>query len=188
VEGAKRGDFATLWVGTLCDGNDELRGGCGETLLTWPEDDGRQGVWPCGESGRDGAAWGLLGRRVAPRGRAAVFPPLFFSQLRIGRTALRFGDADAVGFTMRLIVGIACLLLGMGMLSCRLDGLTSSEAAERPTTEPHAAEWVRTVDGWERVDSWYLGEVMPPRLHPLVVAAGQGLLSLLGLALCQRER
>jgi hypothetical protein len=48
--------------------------------------------------------------------------------------------------------------------------------------------WVRTVDGWERLDSWHECKVAPPQLHPLVVAAGQGLVSLLGLAACPRGR
>jgi hypothetical protein len=49
------------------------------------------------------------------------------------------------------------------------------------------SRWVRTVDGWERPDSWYLEAVRPPKLHPLVVAAGQGLVSLLGLVAFGRQ-
>lgn len=93
---------------------------------------------------------------------------------------------------MRLIFGIICLLFGMGMLSCQMEGPAQTEA-HKPTSRRAATSsapniaWVRTVDGWERADSWNVGEVVPPRLHPLVVAAGQGLLSLLGLVACQRD-
>jgi hypothetical protein len=82
---------------------------------------------------------------------------------------------------MRLILGIACLLLGLGMLSCGVGDA-------KPQAANPAGGWVRTVDGWERAGGWQVGDVRPPRLHPLVVAAGQGLVSLLGLAACQRER
>lgn len=83
---------------------------------------------------------------------------------------------------MRAIVGISLLLLAMGMLLCRAEGL-----AARGPREPVAGQWVRTVDGWERTDTWSVAAVPPGRLHPLVVAAGQGLASLLALAACQRE-
>ena len=91
---------------------------------------------------------------------------------------------------MRLIVGIVCLLLGAGMLSCQVGPVVTGPvvANTQAGSARDAAGWVRTVDGWERVDSWYVSEVRPPRLHPLVVAAGQGLVSLLGLAACQRGR
>jgi hypothetical protein len=89
---------------------------------------------------------------------------------------------------MRLIIGIACLLLGLGMLSCRV-GPAMPPGDAKTHAEGRALEWVRTVDGWERAGSWYVSEVRRPQLHPLVVAAGQGLVSLLGLAACSgRER
>jgi hypothetical protein len=85
---------------------------------------------------------------------------------------------------VRLIFGITLLLLGLGMLSCRM-----GTAVPEPELNAHVRTltWVRTVDGWERPESWRIQNVGPPRLHPLVVAAGQGLASLLGLAACQRE-
>ena len=97
---------------------------------------------------------------------------------------------------MRLILGIVCLLLGVGILSCQVGPVvtgpgsakTQAVGEQQAVVRTHAGGWVRTVDGWERVESWYVGEVRPPGLHPLVVAAGQGLVSLLGLAACQRER
>lgn len=91
---------------------------------------------------------------------------------------------------MRLIVGIACLLLGLGTLSCQMGPAVprTTIATTRAGDATPATGWVRTVDGWERVNSWYVGEVRPPQLHPLVVAAGQALVSLLGLAACQRGR
>ncbi len=78
---------------------------------------------------------------------------------------------------MRLIVGIALLLLGVGTWSCRVEGLSAE-----PPRPAAAVDWVRTVDGWERPTAWQPSEVPPPRLHPLVVAFGQGLLSILALA------
>lgn len=80
--------------------------------------------------------------------------------------------------SVRLVIGIVLLLTGVGMWSCQVDTSTGdTQAAAR------AAPWVRTVDGWERAGSW-LAEApsSPPRLHPLVVASGQLLLSLLALA------
>ena len=76
-------------------------------------------------------------------------------------------------------------MMGAGMLSCRVDGPLATSPAGR---SGHSPGWVRTVDGWERVDTWHLHSAGPPPLHPLVVAAGQGLVSLLGLAACGRER
>lgn len=84
---------------------------------------------------------------------------------------------------MRLIVGIMLLLVGAGTLSCRLDGL----AVDLPT-KGYEVEWVRTVHGWERTDAWFTPEVSPLRLHPLVVATGQALLSVLALAAYATEQ
>ena len=78
---------------------------------------------------------------------------------------------------MRQIVGIALLVFGVGMLLCQWEGL-----AARRVAAAEEARWVRTADGWERSGSWHArGVVPPPRLHPLVVAAGQGLVSVLAL-------
>jgi hypothetical protein len=49
---------------------------------------------------------------------------------------------------------------------------------------PSAGQWVRTVDGWERTELWQAADLHAPRLHPLVVAAGQGLVSVMGLVAC----
>ncbi|MEX2309436.1 MAG: hypothetical protein WD738_17685 [Pirellulales bacterium] len=101
---------------------------------------------------------------------------------------------------MRLIVGIAFLLLGVGLLSCHVDGPAAHEVAKPSLSggvgtggplgelgiRRQALAWVRTVDGWERSGSWYVSEVRPPTLHPLVVAAGQGLVSVLGLVACKQ--
>jgi hypothetical protein len=97
----------------------------------------------------------------------------------------RYGAGRRPFLFMRAIVGILCLLLGVGMLSCRYEGLSAKPQAAGRT---QVRGWVRTVDGWERAGSWQVDEVGPPGLHPLVVAAGQGLVSLLGLAACGRER
>jgi hypothetical protein len=84
---------------------------------------------------------------------------------------------------VRLIVGITLLLFGAGMLSCRVEGT----AEGRPSSTPAARQWVRTANGWERFDSWHVEKTHAPRLHPLVLAAGQGLVSVLGLAVFRRD-
>jgi hypothetical protein len=83
---------------------------------------------------------------------------------------------------MRLILGISLLLLGVGTLSCRVEVFSA-----QPLQACCATEWIRTADGWERAGSWTIDTVEPPRLHPFVIAAGQGLVSLLALAAFQRE-
>lgn len=47
-------------------------------------------------------------------------------------------------------------------------------------------QWVRTADGWERTEPWYQPTLSEPRLHPLVVAAGEGLFSALALVAFRR--
>ena len=74
------------------------------------------------------------------------------------------------------------MLVGFGTLSCRVEGL-AARGPERPQLSP----WVRTADGWERTDSWHEERLSPPAVHPLVVAAGQGLLSVLALVAWQRD-
>jgi hypothetical protein len=83
---------------------------------------------------------------------------------------------------VRLVAGIVLLLAGAVMLSSRFDGL----AVELPASHERI-EWVRTVHGWERPDEWLPPEVAPLRLHPLVVAAGQAMLSVLALAALANE-
>jgi hypothetical protein len=83
---------------------------------------------------------------------------------------------------MRLIVGISLLLLGVGSLSCRMEGKLESDVLRASTPA-----WVRTVDGWERPGAWRTSCANVPRLHPAVVAAGQGLASILALVAFRRE-
>ncbi len=83
---------------------------------------------------------------------------------------------------VRLILGITLLLLGVGTLSCRVE----APARSGPII-PSVGQWVRTVDGWERTDMWNVAAVEAPRLHPLVVAVGQGLVSILGLAAFRQD-
>jgi len=81
---------------------------------------------------------------------------------------------------MRLIVGITFVLVGVATLSCHVEG----------TANPNrqmANAWVRTVDGWERPALWYATPAPPPQLHPMVLAAGQGLASILALAVFSRH-
>jgi hypothetical protein len=80
---------------------------------------------------------------------------------------------------MRLIVGITLLLVGIGTLSCRVEGTANSN-------RPISTSWVRTVDGWERPNLWHAAPAKPPQLHPLVVAAGQTLASVLALVVFRR--
>lgn len=90
----------------------------------------------------------------------------------------------AVRLVMRAILGISLVLVGVGMFSCQLEGVSSP-----PVTYPTGPAWVRTVDGWERPGTWQFDVALPPppRLHPLLVAAGQGLGSVLGLVACGRK-
>jgi hypothetical protein len=78
---------------------------------------------------------------------------------------------------MRSMLAIVLLLLGAGLLSCQIEG----RPLEKAVSTQHAA-WVRTIDGWERMDRWSPAINKSPALHPLVVAAGQLLVSLFALA------
>jgi len=82
---------------------------------------------------------------------------------------------------MRPIVAIAFLLLSVGILSCHMPGTARAKPNLLPPT------WVRTCDGWERPGSWNAKTVASPTLHPLVVATGQSLVSILALIAFQRD-
>src|SRR5262245_36939781 len=98
-----------------------------------------------------------------------------------GRAA---SDATAAALPLvRLILGISLLLLGLGGLSCQVQDSIGSRPAATPV-----GRWVRTVDGWERPEFWNAPELFTPRLHPFVVAAGQGLFSVMALVVCARDR
>ncbi len=119
------------------------------------------------------------------RTRRPHLPPYF--SLRSIHTAPTWGraesDAKAAALPIvRLILGITLLLLGVGTLSCRVEG-----TARNNSDTTAAWQWVRTVDGWERPEMWYDAPQYVPRLNPLVVALGQGLVSVLGLVACQRD-
>lgn len=85
---------------------------------------------------------------------------------------------------LRAILGISCLLLGAALLLCREEGVDLVSSVAMPQA---AVSWVRTVDGWERPDRWCLATAGRPALHPVVVAAGQVLLSAFGLVLFHRD-
>jgi hypothetical protein len=123
---------------------------------------------------RDSVAWALLWKGVPPCSLSLLLK--LFCRVPVG--------ACRVALAMRFIFGILCLLLGLGMLSCRVEGPVPRLSADATA---QGSGWVRTSDGWERPDSWNVPSVGPPQLHPWVVAAGQGLVSLLGLAACQRD-
>jgi len=77
---------------------------------------------------------------------------------------------------MRSILGILLLLAGAGLVSCRIDGPAAR------ALPPHDDNWVRTADGWEQSGNWTPSLAAPPAVHPLVIAAGQLLVSMLALA------
>jgi hypothetical protein len=103
------------------------------------------------------------------------FPTPFFARLAAWRR-------NGAALDVRAILGISCLLLGTALLLCHGDDFRQVSNAE-----PAVVRWVRTVDGWERPDSWYAAAPKPPLLDPVVVAAGQALLSVLGLILYQPD-
>ena len=84
-----------------------------------------------------------------------------------------------LSWNVRLILGITLLLFGLGNLSCQVQ----NSAGEGPVISSDR-QWVRTVNGWERMETWNAPDLYVPRLHPLVVAAGQGLVSVMGLVAC----
>lgn len=64
------------------------------------------------------------------------------------------------------------------MLLCQVDSFGDVGSA---TAQADGERWVRTVDGWEQPSSWEVDKPARRDLHPLVVAAAQGLFSMLGL-------
>jgi hypothetical protein len=68
------------------------------------------------------------------------------------------------------------------LLLCRVDGTDDG-----PESQALAEHWVRTVNGWERTESWNFPVTQLPRLHPLVVAAAQGLISVWAMVAFQRQ-
>jgi hypothetical protein len=130
----------------------------------------------------------LLNSLCIATGRNGALPivPRIFDRVHRGKSQLQVGDANVLA--MRLICGIGCLLIGAAMVSCRVETSVTEASADLTMERAPALEWVRTVDGWERVDTWFVETTEPPQLHPLVVAAGQGLVSLLALVACQRGR
>ena len=85
---------------------------------------------------------------------------------------------------MRSIIGILLLLVGLGLVSCQFDGTTAGTRLAATSQ----ADWVRTVDGWERAGSWEPMVSHRPRLHPVVVASGQVLAAVLALVAFAGER
>jgi hypothetical protein len=83
---------------------------------------------------------------------------------------------------MRVILGISLLVIGTIVFSCQIDGANTAQANVPPTPT-----WIRTADGWEKAGSWCLSVVQPPTLHPLVAAAGQGLVSIFALVAFRTE-
>ena len=97
--------------------------------------------------------------------------------------AATFGCASgALDSPVRFIVGISLLLWGIGTLSCRIEG-----SFARPSAAVDASQWVRTVDGWEQPHWWRKAPPATTPPHPLVIAAGQCLVSVFALVACQRE-
>ena len=84
---------------------------------------------------------------------------------------------------MRLIIGISLMLFGVGSLLCEVECRSAVIPADSRMTG-----LVRTTDGWESPQNWRIESASPPRVHPLVVAAGQGLVSIFALVACQGGR
>jgi hypothetical protein len=84
---------------------------------------------------------------------------------------------------MRLIVGISLVLFGVGSMLCEVEWHSGVTPAASGLTGR-----VRTTDGWESPLNWRTESASPPRVHPLVVAAGQGLVSIFALVACHNER
>jgi hypothetical protein len=77
---------------------------------------------------------------------------------------------------MRAILGILLFVGGVAIAAYRID----VQSSEPEVTLVHF-EWVRTVDGWERPERWTISRVDPPAVHPVVIAAGQVLVSMFAL-------
>src|SRR5438045_2569572 len=131
-------------------------------------------------SGGPAAAPALLRylRRAIEAGRArratiALSDLLFMGGVFMPRNCRAELDVSSRGATIvRPILGIALLLVGVGTLSCRVAGPSASGPILTSSRQ-----WVRTANGWERTDMWEIAAVSEPGLHPLVVAAAQGLVS-----------
>ena len=90
---------------------------------------------------------------------------------------------------MRLIIGILLFGLGLGLgfwSGRQVVGLGEEQQVVdvddgRQAVGLDEGTWVRTAHGWERPQTWNAEAAKEPRLHPRVVAAGQGLASLLAL-------
>jgi hypothetical protein len=69
------------------------------------------------------------------------------------------------------------LFLGIGLWLIRLEPVTDNQLSGEVSTQ-----WVRTSDGWQRSDALVAkSSGWTPRLHPLVVAAGQALFAIFAL-------
>jgi hypothetical protein len=77
---------------------------------------------------------------------------------------------------MRAILGILLFVGGVAIAAYRVDVHSS-----KPEVTPVHFAWVRTVDGWERPERWTISRVEPPAVHPVVIAAGQMLVSMFAL-------
>ena len=98
-----------------------------------------------------------------------------------GAAAPRCGNSVCRS-AVRFILGISLLLVGAGLFACQVEGFSAHSSMAEISTP-----WVRTVDGWERHGSWKVSAVGPPAVNPLVVASGQVLVSILGLAFFERD-
>lgn len=77
---------------------------------------------------------------------------------------------------VRRIVGLVLMLLALGWLASELPSRLADNAPNITTS------WRRTRDGWQRLSTLATSRpTSPPQLHPLVVAAFEGLLFLAGM-------
>lgn len=87
----------------------------------------------------------------------------------------------ASGFRARLRQIVLAGLLVSGLWLSTISGMSGDGL---PSEDP----WRRTSTGWERIDHWHRKDWNPPPLHPMVVAALQIMVSLLGFLALERDQ
>jgi hypothetical protein len=120
-------------------------------------------------------------KRAADVSQLPTFSPPPKSPPSFSQSSSRCTAARELPPVMRSILGIVLLLMGAGLVSCRIER-RSADAHSQQT----ANDWVRTADGWERAHNWKPSLAAPPAIHPLVIASGQLLVSMLALTAAKR--
>jgi len=80
---------------------------------------------------------------------------------------------------MRLILPLALLVGGLGLLAAEIPSAESPHGNEQRSMVDGSDDWRRTVDGWQRSSDWDPAvKREAPALHPAVVGSFQLLLVL----------